>query len=358
MAGRVFDAQVVLSPKDSPRGKLLQEYVCVRVPRMDNVDIGLFEYDRYNTLYFFIMNADEQIYMRYGGRDANSQDTFLSLESLELALAKGLELHKQYQEGKLARKPRPKPVFPKEFPHLVERTFAKGNCVECHLIGDFVNVHREEDGTLDKAQHMYQSPDFKIIGLSFDVPKGLVVKDVEGAVKTAGLQPGDRITSINGETVWTFGDLQFLYDKLPRTSEHMKLTVERAGKAVDVDVTLPPLWWKTDIRFRQLSIDPRTYFDSRPLTAVQKQERGLKPNGFASEVSHVDAFAQMMKSHDLRVGDVIVAVDGVDTDPVADTAEFYIKLRKKAGDSVTLEVLRDGQRIKMPLQTYRMSFRK
>lgn len=42
----------------------------------------------------------------------------------------------------------------------------------------------------------------------------------------------------------------------------------------------------------------------------------------------------------------------------ADTAEFYIKLRKKAGDSVTLEVLRDGQRIKMALQTYRMSFRK
>ncbi|MBL8219554.1 MAG: PDZ domain-containing protein [Bryobacterales bacterium] len=354
----MFDAQVVLSPKDSPRGKLMSQYVCVRVPRMDNVDIGLFEYDRYNTLYFFILNADEHIYMRYGGRDANSQDSFLSLPSIELALAKGLELHKQYQEGKIARKPRPKPVFPKEFAHLVKRTFATGACVECHLIGDFVNVHREEDGTLDKTRHLYQSPDFRIIGLHFDVPKGLVVKDAQGAVKTAGLQPGDLITALNGETVYTFGDLQFLYDKLPRTTELMKLTMERAGKPVELDVRLPHLWWKTDIRFRQMSIDPRTYFDSQALTAERKKELGLKADGFASEVTRVDAFAQMMKSHELKAGDVIVAVDGVDTDPFADTAEFYIKLRKKAGDSVTLEVLRDGQRIKMPLKTYRMSFRK
>jgi len=64
VAGRTFDAQVVLSPKNSARGKLMTQYVCVRIPRMDNVDIGLFDYDRYNTLYFFILNADEQIYMR------------------------------------------------------------------------------------------------------------------------------------------------------------------------------------------------------------------------------------------------------------------------------------------------------
>ena len=31
---------------------------------MDDVDIALFDYDRYNTLYYFLMNADEQIYMR------------------------------------------------------------------------------------------------------------------------------------------------------------------------------------------------------------------------------------------------------------------------------------------------------
>ena len=79
MAGRAFDAQVVLSPTDSPRGKLLSQYVCARITRMDDIDIGLFERDWNNTLYYFMMNADEQIYMRYGGRDARSPDSYLNL---------------------------------------------------------------------------------------------------------------------------------------------------------------------------------------------------------------------------------------------------------------------------------------
>ena len=54
MEGRTFDAQVVLSPKNSPRGKLLSQYVCVRVTRMDDVDIALFDRDWNNTLYYFI----------------------------------------------------------------------------------------------------------------------------------------------------------------------------------------------------------------------------------------------------------------------------------------------------------------
>ena len=75
----------MLSPKDSPLGKQLTQYVCLRITRMDKVDIGLFDYDRNNTLYFFMLNADEQIYMRYGGRDSQSPDTYLNLSSLELA---------------------------------------------------------------------------------------------------------------------------------------------------------------------------------------------------------------------------------------------------------------------------------
>ena len=51
---------------------MLQEYVTARITRMDGINIGLFDYDRYNTLYFFALNADEQIYLRYGGRDERS----------------------------------------------------------------------------------------------------------------------------------------------------------------------------------------------------------------------------------------------------------------------------------------------
>ena len=33
----------MLSPKDSPLGKQLAQYVCVRITRMDDVDVGLFD---------------------------------------------------------------------------------------------------------------------------------------------------------------------------------------------------------------------------------------------------------------------------------------------------------------------------
>lgn len=358
MAGRVFDAQVVLSPKNSPRGKLMTQYVCVRIPRMDNVDLGLFDYDRYNTLYFFILNADEHIYMRYGGRDQVSQDSYLNLESLEVALRKGLELHQDYQEGKIKRTERPKPLFAREIPLLVERTFARNACVECHLIGDFQLIHREQDGTLDKITHMFRSPDVKTIGIQLDVPKGLVVKEAQGAVQAAGMKSGDRIAALNGTSVWTFADFQYYYDKVPRTDKQVRLTVEREGRPVDLAVALPLRWWFTDIRNRQLSIDPRMYFESRPLTDAEKRKYDLPLDGFASEVKYVDAFAEMLKSHELRVGDIIFAVDGVQRDEYANTAEFYIRLRKTAGDPVMVDIIRDGKRMQMPVKTFRMNFRK
>ena len=123
-------------------------------------------------------------------------------------------------------------------------------------------------------------------------------------------------------------------------------------------MALPPRWWWTDLRFRQSSVEPRTFFEDRPLTAEEKRKHGLKPDGFASQVKYVADFARTMKTHDLRVGDIIIGVDGVERDELANSADLFLKLRKTPGDSAMLDVLRDGARLRMPLKTYRMSFRK
>jgi len=348
----------VLSPKDSPRGKLLSQYVCARIIRMDNVDLGLFDYDRNNTLYFFVMNADEQIYMRYGGRDALGADSYLNLSSLEVALEQGLELHRRYQRGELKTQERPKPLFAREIPLLVERTIKRNACVECHLIGDFQNIQRERDGTLDKLVHLYRSPDIRGIGIQLDVPKGLVIKEVQGAAQAAGIKAGDRITGLNGKSVWTFGDWQYQYDKVDRRAQQIRITADRDGQALDFQVALPERWWLTDTGFRQSTVDPRVYFESRPLAEAEKREHGLKLDGFASRVSVVDNIAGLLKSHELRVGDIIFAVDGAQQDEIANTPDLFIKLRKAAGKTVNLDVIRDGKRIQLSLKTYSMSFRK
>lgn len=337
----------------------MSQYVLVRIVRMDTVDIGLFEHDRNNTLYFYLMNAGERIYLRYGGRDSAAADTYLSLASLEIALQQGLDQHERFKKGELAKAVRPKPASPQDYPLLVERTSARGQCVECHLIGDFQNLHREKDKTLDKMTHLYRSPDIKTIGIHLDVPKGLVVKEAKDAVAAAGMKAGDRITSVNGTPVLTFADLQHYYDKTDRRAvKTVPFTVERDGKSEALTVTLPPRWWWTDVRYRQSSVEPRLYFDSRPLTEAEKKERGFPVDGFACEVTRLDSFGTMMKSHQLKVGDVIFGVDGVQKDDYAHTADLYMKLKLTPGDIVKLDVWRDGQRMQSMLTSYRLSFRK
>lgn len=350
----------MLSPKTSPLGKLLSQYVCVRVTRMDDVNVALFDHDWNTTLYFFLLNAEEHIYMRYGGRDSVSPDTYLNLRSLEVAAAQGLELHRRYPKGEISKMLPPTAVYPREMPLLVERTFALNKCVECHLIGDFQNLQREQDGTLDKLTHVYRSPDIKTLGITLDVPKGLIVKEVHGAAEAAGMKQADRITALNGTSVWSFGDLQYYYDKVDRKAERVQITVDRGGQSSSLSIALPPRWWWTDVRYRLSSVEPKTYFEDRPLTDPEKRQYGLKLDGFASEVTYVLGVARMhtIKSHELLVGDIIVAVDGVERDQFADTADLFIKLTKTPGASVTLDVLRKGERMCMPLTTHRVNFRK
>ena len=348
----------MLSPPDSPRGKLLSQYVLARVVQMDRVNIGLFDYDRYNTLYYFALNTDEQIYLRYGGRDAAGHTSYLNTDSIDLALKKGLELHEQYKAGKLAKTQKPEPLYPQDIPALYERTTGAGRCVECHLIGDLQNVQRERDGTLDKVSQMYRSPNLKTIGVQLDVPKGLVVKEATGAALEAGMQAGDHISSFNGIKVWTFGDLQYYYDQIERDSKTIRLGVDRGGEEYALQLELPPFWWWTDLAYRNWTIEPRVYFRSEPLSEADKSKYELEANGFASRVTHVETIAELMGIHSLKVGDVIFAVDDDQTDDVANRAELFIKLRRKAGDAVSLGLIREGKRMTLDLKTARMSFRK
>ena len=325
---------------------------------MDDVDIALFDYDRYNTLYYFLINADEEIYMRYGGRGPKSPTTYLDLSSLEIALEQGLQLHQQYQKGEFAKANRPPRLLPGDIPAIFEGTTQKGRCVECHLIGDLQNVQWQRDGKLDRLAHMYRSPDIKTIGIDLDVPKGLVVAEAREAALLAGLKSGDRITQLNGVTVWTFGDLQYQYDRVERDAKQIRIAVERNGKSSGLTIQLPEYWWWTDLRYRQWSVEPRIYFKSRPLTKREKRSQGLDPGGFASQVTVVEGFAEILKLHQLKPGDIVFGVDGVERDKIANTAELFIKLHKNAGDTFMLNLLRDGKRTKMEVKTTSVAYRK
>lgn len=325
---------------------------------MEKIDIGHWQFDRHTSLYYFITNADQYIYLRYGGRDAEAAESYLSLDSLELALQQGLQQHALYQQGKLPPQQRGEPRYPRDIPGLQYNVIVQRNCVECHHIADYEAQHLESIGQLDKLRTMFAYPDIRTVGLHLDVPRGLVLERATGAAADAGLQSGDQIVAIHGTPVLTFGDLQFEYDKIPRDAEQVSLAVERAGKTVPANIVLPPRWWYYDVGFRYWSIDPLVYFESQPLSAADKQSLGLPPDGLASRVTAVDSIGTSFGLHALQIGDVIAAVDGVTEDKLAHHVMLYLRLNVTPGQSAQLTVLRDGARLEMELKTKRQFYRK
>ena len=318
---------------------------------MDSADLGLFDFDRHNALYFFVMNADEQIYMRYGGRDAESATTYLNLRSLELALEEGLRMH---ATGEVPQAERPLSLYARV---LSKRTLRQGACVECHLIADFQNIQRELDGELNRVRDMYQSPDIKTIGINLKVPAGLVVDEAHGPVAEAGLQSGDTITHLNGIRVRTFGDLQYYYDKVSRDARNISLGILRDELPQTLDVLLPDRWWITDLDYRHWTVDPVVFFKTQPLSRERKEGLALSLDGFAGEVTERERFHDFA-SPAIKVGDIVYGVENVFEDELADTPELHIKLRHRAGSKLQLHVLRGQERFVSELTTQRQNFRK
>ncbi len=326
----------------------MSKYVLVRLTRIETLDIGHYEFDPQVTTYFFVMNADEQIYLRYGGRDDASGDTYLNLKSLEIALERGLEQHKLFEDGKLAAPKRAPAKFVKDYAEIRDGPIKNNNCVHCHAIGQGQTGDLIRAGKLDKKKDLWVYPDIKRMGITLDVEKGLVVKDSAGAAKKGGLAKKDEITHLNGTQVLTFGDLQHLLNKVPAEATELELTVKRKEESAGVKIALDKLWRVTEIERRATTqrAEPFPEFWGKPLTEDDRRKLGLKPKGFAVKVSKfwVKTNAQ---AAGLQVDDVLYAVDGVEEDEYTDNAGLYVKLNKSAGDTIKVGVLRGSKKIEV-----------
>jgi hypothetical protein len=334
----------------------------VRIVQTKGLDLKLFQYDYDMSWAAMFLNADGTIYGRYGTRAASGpgSDALISPASFRKAAQRALELHKAYPGNRqqLAGKLGGEPDWdrPEHIPGLQQRaqgTTTRQTCIHCHMVKEYALRAKWEAGKLSLADlQVYPLPDN--IGLKIDVQDGLAIRFVEpgSPAAEAGLEKGDELVSLGGQPLVSMADIQWVLHTSPNETD-LKATLRRRGQLLEMKIVLSGDWKKSDIAWRASSwYGLRQGLKLDPLPAAEKSNRGLDANALALVVKNM--FGQgrtKLEQAGLKMGDVIVAVDGK-SQPMNES-EFLIDLRLRHGprDSVKLSVLRgeDRKELSVPL---------
>jgi serine protease Do len=320
--------------------------VLVRLVRVTGVDLRLFDFDHDLNFVVFFLGADERVYGRYGGRDGKSAEGKLSLSGLKYAMSAALDSHKT--APKEPPLPRPgKPLLAEEYP--AAKKLRKGECIHCHQVNEFRRAFLQDEGKWSKDE-LWRYPLPENVGLTLDVDQGDRVKAVlaDSPASLAGMKPGDRIVRLNGQAVFSFGDAQYALDRAPAEGE-IEVRWEREGKEQKSTLKVASGWKRTNITWRPSLLDilATLPFYGDDLTAQEKKELGLGEKRLAFRQDK--PISKELQTIGLKEEDVIIGINGQTLDMTMLDFLGYVRRNHLAGERVTVNVLRAGKRVDLPM---------
>lgn len=315
----------------------------VRLVRITGVDLRLFDFDYDLTWAGFFLSPDEKVYGRYGGRDASGPDGRLSLAGLRHALLAALAAHRV--SGGVAPPRDGKPLLAEGYPAAKRHQ----GCIHCHNINEFRREQRKESG-LWRPDERWVYPLPENVGLTLDVDRGERVRAVRpgSAADRAGLRAGDALVRLNGLPVASFADAQYALHRAPAKGS-AAVSWRRDGKDQSGTLELAEGWRKTNLTWRPSLLDvlPSLPLFGTDLTAAEKQALGLSAKRLAfrqQQISARDAAAT-----GVRENEVILGVNGEALEMAAGEFLAHVRRNYLIGDRLTLNILRDGKRVDLPL---------
>lgn len=304
--------------------------------------MSLFEFDYDLTMMIFFMNADEKIYARYGGRDANSPDARQSLEGLRYTMLSVLAMHGQDEKEFAPRTP--------EAPKSAT-SFGKGGkgCMHCHQVRERLNDQIKRAGKWDRDM-FWRYPMPETVGIQLEVHRGNVVKSVteKSPADVAGVRPGDIVKRLRGVPIHSFGDTQFALEHTPKSGD-IDIDWMRGKDPMSGKLALAEGWRKSDVSWRpsiQIFI-PQARISGTDLTAEERKPLGLTDKQLAFRQR--DAISMQARNAGIRPGDIILGVDAKQLDMDMTNFQYYIQRNYFEGDRVVVNLLRDGQRMNIPM---------
>jgi hypothetical protein len=322
-----------------------KQFVRARLVRITGVDLNLFDFDYDLTWVAFLMDANERVYGRYGGRDAKSAEDRLSLVGLRNALRAALDAHRTAKPGEPRKGAGP--LLAEEYP--AAKKLPPRQCIHCHQVHEFRRAELQAAGKWNHdAAWIYPLPEN--VGITLDVDEGDKVRAVKpgSAAAGVGLQPKDRLRSVNGTPVASFADVQYALHRAPK---HGTIAVawQRGTDTMSGTLKLADGWRKTNLTWRPSMLDilPALTIYGADLTANEKQTLGLPAGRLAFRQNN--PVPKDARAAGIEAGDIIIGVDGLKLDMTVDDFLGYVRQNYFLGDRMTLNVLRQGRRVDLPM---------
>jgi serine protease Do len=318
---------------------------------MRGVDLDLFDFDYDLTWMGFFLNADGTIYGRYGGRDAESAESRVSLQGLRYALEAALAQHRRAtrqltQPVRRTVETKP-PRTVEQYPaarHLPERA-----CIHCHQVYDLRRESLQAAGKW-RRDELWVYPLPENIGLTLDVDRGDRVKGVaaDSAAARAGVQVGDRLLAVENRSISSFADLQYALHRAP-VQGTLTLAWQRGERTFRRELALAEGWRKTDLSWRWSlrGVDPPPWVRGDDLSDADKKKWGLRAGQLAFRQGPF--VSEPARQAGIRQNDIILGVEGKELEMNERQFAAYIRLNYRAGERVVYTLLRDGKRLSLPL---------
>jgi predicted metalloprotease with PDZ domain len=314
----------------------------VRLPRIDESDLNLFEFDYDLTFMVFFLSADEKIYARYGGRDAVDADNRQSLAGLKYTMQAVLEAHR-HETRTFAPRTDLKPRF------IREVTSGGGRCLHCHQVREALNRKIVADGEWSRDL-VWRYPLPENLGFRLEVNRGNVVERItaDSPAARVGLKKGDIVRALGRVPITSFADAQHALDRAPNKGQ-LAITWTRDHNEMTGTIDLVQGWKKSDITWRpsMRRLIPTVPFSGTDLKTSEKKALGLDEKRLAYRQG-TRLFTRAREAG-IQTGDVILGIEGKALHMTSDDFHEYVRREYLVGDRITWTILRNGKTMNVPM---------
>ncbi len=292
----------------------------------------------------FFLNADEQIYARYGGRDSEDPESRMSLAGLRYTMQLILNSHRN-KSPDLAPRKNENPLYIRQLTKFRK----SGGCIHCHEAKEMIYADLKHKGQWSRDL-VWRYPLPESLGFALEVDRGNVVKTVkpDSPAKHTGLKVGDILLKLDDIPIRSFADAQFSLDRAPNKG-HIKIAWKRNGKSFQSQLALPDGWRMNDFTWRPSvwRLGVRLFLFGKDLPSKEKVALGLSPKQTAFRQE--EPVTAQARSAGIRAGDIIIGVDNKNLELGVKDFLRYVRFHYVEGDHIVIDVLRDGKRLQCPL---------